>query len=96
MVLALHEVLDRHLAATDPQVLSGHGRLGNEVRWVHSSEIFEIGPLLSGGNSCSPQDSDWRAPTPVRAVTTSASSPLATSPVWQWNWAEPSTRFLTR
>lgn len=49
MVLALHEVLDRHLAATDPQVLSGHGRLGNEVRWVHSSEIFEIGPLLSGG-----------------------------------------------
>ena len=49
MVLTLREVLDRHLAAADPQVLSGYDGLDNEVRWVHSSEIFEIGPLLSGG-----------------------------------------------
>src|SRR5690349_781780 len=49
MVLTLRDVLDRHLAAADPQVLSGHDGLDNEVRWVHSSEIFEIGPLLSGG-----------------------------------------------
>lgn len=27
----------------------GHSRLHRPVRWVHSSEIFEIGPLLSGG-----------------------------------------------
>lgn len=49
MVLTLRDVLDRHLAAADPLVLSGHDGLSNEVRWVHSSEIFEIGPLLSGG-----------------------------------------------
>ena len=49
MVLTLRDVLGRHLAAADPQVLSGYDGLDNEVRWVHSSEIFEIGPLLSGG-----------------------------------------------
>jgi purine catabolism regulator len=49
VVLTLRDVLDRHLVAADPQVLSGHDGLDNEVRWVHSSEIFEIGPLLSGG-----------------------------------------------
>lgn len=49
MVLTLRDVLDRHLIAADPLVLSGHDGLENEVRWVHSSEIFEIGPLLSGG-----------------------------------------------
>ncbi|HEY9313039.1 PucR family transcriptional regulator [Williamsia sp.] len=49
MVLTLRDVLDRHLVSADPQVLSGYDGLDNEVRWVHSSEIFEIGPLLSGG-----------------------------------------------
>jgi PucR family transcriptional regulator, purine catabolism regulatory protein len=31
-----------------PEVLSGAGGLDNRVRWVHSSEIFEMGPLLTG------------------------------------------------
>ncbi|WLP89070.1 PucR family transcriptional regulator [Gordonia sp. NB41Y] len=45
----LREVIDRHLAASDPRVLTAHDRLDVAVSWVHSSEIFEIGPLLSGG-----------------------------------------------
>ncbi|WP_035856991.1 PucR family transcriptional regulator [Cryptosporangium arvum] len=32
-----------------PEVLAGHRALDRPVRWVHSSEIYEIGPLLSGG-----------------------------------------------
>lgn len=32
-----------------PEVLVGHAGLDRLVRWVHSSEIFEIGPLLAGG-----------------------------------------------
>ncbi|MEE4021872.1 PucR family transcriptional regulator ligand-binding domain-containing protein [Gordonia sp. PKS22-38] len=46
---SLREVIALHLAAADPRVLTAHERLGNPVRWVHSSEIFEIGPLLTGG-----------------------------------------------
>ncbi|MGW0035102.1 PucR family transcriptional regulator [Gordonia sp. NPDC003376] len=45
----LREVIDRHLAGSDPRVLTAHDRLDVAVSWVHSSEIFEIGPLLSGG-----------------------------------------------
>jgi hypothetical protein len=37
------------LGEADPEVLTGHRRLDRPVRWVHSSEIYEIGPLLSGG-----------------------------------------------
>ncbi|OUC79746.1 PucR family transcriptional regulator [Gordonia lacunae] len=45
----LREILDNDLAAAEPRILSGHERLDAPVRWVHSSEIYEIGPLLTGG-----------------------------------------------
>ena len=34
----------------DPVVLGGHAALGTPVRWVHSSDIFEMGPLLRAGD----------------------------------------------
>ncbi|MYR04903.1 PucR family transcriptional regulator [Gordonia sp. SID5947] len=45
----LREIIDRHLNRADPRVLTAHDHLDVPVGWVHSSEIFEIGPLLSGG-----------------------------------------------
>jgi len=39
------DVLDEAAA----EVLAGQEQLDRAVRWVHSSEIYEIGPLLSGG-----------------------------------------------
>ncbi|MEP9393002.1 PucR family transcriptional regulator [Gordonia sp. VNK1] len=45
----LRQVIDRHLDRADPRVLTAHDRLDTAVTWVHSSEIFEIGPLLAGG-----------------------------------------------
>lgn len=45
----LREILDNELAAAEPRILSGHEHLDAPVRWVHSSEIYEIGPLLTGG-----------------------------------------------
>jgi purine catabolism regulator len=45
----------QHVLATEvmresaPEVLAGQGALDRSVRWVHSSEIYEIAPLLSGG-----------------------------------------------
>jgi len=33
-----------------PSVLAGGDRLDREVRWLHSSDIFEIAPLLRGGD----------------------------------------------
>jgi PucR family transcriptional regulator, purine catabolism regulatory protein len=46
----LSELLDLDVVRdAKPEVLVGHGRLDRPVRWVHSSEIFEIGPLLTGG-----------------------------------------------
>ncbi|MFW0787275.1 PucR family transcriptional regulator ligand-binding domain-containing protein [Gordonia sp. CPCC 206044] len=45
----LRHIVDHHLRAADPHVLTAHDRLDVPVGWVHSSEIFEIGPLLSGG-----------------------------------------------
>lgn len=47
--LCLRDVLEHHLDGADPHVLTAHDRLDRPVGWVHSSEIFEIGPLLSGG-----------------------------------------------
>ena len=50
MALTIADVL-----ALDPfvdagsEVVSGNGTLGRHVRWVHSSEIYEMAPLLSGG-----------------------------------------------
>ncbi len=37
------------MRAATPRVLSGVEELDRPVRWVHSSEIFEMGPLLAGG-----------------------------------------------
>lgn len=48
--MSLREVLATDvMQETAPEVLAGHGSLDREVRWVHSSEIYEIAPLLSGG-----------------------------------------------
>ncbi|MGC0365970.1 purine catabolism regulator [Rhodococcus sp. 27YEA15] len=48
MTLTVRELLDRQFRSADPQVLAGGRSLGRAVRWVHSSEIYEISPLLSG------------------------------------------------
>ncbi|WP_238420154.1 PucR family transcriptional regulator [Gordonia sp. 'Campus'] len=45
----LRQILRDQLAPADPRILCGHDRLDVPVRWVHSSEIYEIGPLLTGG-----------------------------------------------
>jgi PucR family transcriptional regulator, purine catabolism regulatory protein len=42
-VLALEPFQD-----AEPELLAGPAGLDNPVRWVHSSEIYEISPLLSG------------------------------------------------
>jgi purine catabolism regulator len=48
--LSLRELLALPtLRAARPAVLSGAGELDRPVRWVHSSELYEIGPLLAGG-----------------------------------------------
>lgn len=47
--LGLRGVIDTYLSRSDPHVLTAHDRLDRDVTWVHSSEIFEIGPLLAGG-----------------------------------------------
>ncbi|HET8561071.1 MAG TPA: PucR family transcriptional regulator [Marmoricola sp.] len=37
------------LAAADPVVRAGGGGADRRVRWIHSSEVLEIAPLLRGG-----------------------------------------------
>ena len=51
MSLLLSEILDSGvLAAGAPLVVAGAGAVDTRrVRWVHSSEVLEIAPLLSGG-----------------------------------------------
>lgn len=49
MLPTVRELLDAQFRAAGPRVLAGHGSLDRVVRWVHSSEIYEISPLLSGG-----------------------------------------------
>ncbi len=50
MALTLREILAFDvLDEAAPEVLTGETGLDRPVRWVHSSEIYEIGPLLSGG-----------------------------------------------
>jgi len=50
MALTVGELLEFDvLRAADPQVLAGAQALDRLVGWVHSSEIYEIWPLLSGG-----------------------------------------------
>ena len=48
--LTLREILSFDvLGEAAPEILCGEHGLDRPVRWVHSSEIYEIGPLLSGG-----------------------------------------------
>ena len=48
--LTLREILSFDiLGEAAPEILCGGKGLDRPVRWVHSSEIYEIGPLLSGG-----------------------------------------------
>ena len=48
--LTLREILSFDvLGDAAPEILCGESELDRPVRWVHSSEIYEIGPLLSGG-----------------------------------------------
>ncbi|WP_199255271.1 helix-turn-helix domain-containing protein [Mycolicibacterium mengxianglii] len=48
--MTLRDVLDDPaLFAARPQVLAGWDRLDTEIRWVHTSEVLDIGELLSGG-----------------------------------------------
>ncbi|GAA3384215.1 PucR family transcriptional regulator [Cryptosporangium minutisporangium] len=50
MALTLAELLAFDVVRdARPEVLAGKRALDRPVRWVHSSEIYEIGPLLSGG-----------------------------------------------
>jgi purine catabolism regulator len=51
MSLLLREILDSGvLTAGAPQVVAGERAVdATRVRWVHSSEVLEIAPLLSGG-----------------------------------------------
>ena len=50
-MITLADVLESQpLAAADPLVRSSvPGTLERAVRWVHSSEVLEIAPLLRGG-----------------------------------------------
>ena len=36
--------------SADPDVLAGAGALDRQVRWVHTTELADIGPLLRGGD----------------------------------------------
>jgi len=50
VTVLLSELLDLEVVRdAKPEVLVAHDQLDRPVRWVHSSEIFEIGPLLAGG-----------------------------------------------
>ncbi|MEW9532235.1 PucR family transcriptional regulator [Microbispora sp. NPDC049125] len=50
MPLTLRELLSFDvLREARPEILAGDAALDRVVRWVHSSEIYEIGPLLTGG-----------------------------------------------
>ena len=50
MPLTISDVLAlKPFIAADPKVLTCRNALDRHVRWVHSSEIYEMGPLLSGG-----------------------------------------------
>ncbi|MDR2374180.1 MAG: PucR family transcriptional regulator [Bifidobacteriaceae bacterium] len=50
MSVTVRDIIDLPLLAPSrPQVLAGEDKLDREVRWVHTSEIFDIAPLLRGG-----------------------------------------------
>lgn len=50
MVMVLREVLDHPLIRdAEPVVLSGEHRMEDSVRWIHSADLYDIAPLLRGG-----------------------------------------------
>ncbi|RDH76267.1 PucR family transcriptional regulator [Mycolicibacterium moriokaense] len=50
MALTLREVLAHHvLQSADPKMLSGNDHLDQTVRWVHTADLYDIAPLLRGG-----------------------------------------------
>ncbi|MFE2509067.1 PucR family transcriptional regulator [Streptomyces naganishii] len=50
MVMSLSQVLAHpSIAPAKPRVLTGSGSLERTVRWIHSSEVLEVAPLLRGG-----------------------------------------------
>jgi purine catabolism regulator len=50
MSMTLRDVLDLEaFRRAEPELVCGHDQLDRPVRWVHSSEIAEIAPLLKGG-----------------------------------------------
>lgn len=50
MSLPLGEVLKHpDLSRAEPDLLTGDAHTSRTVRWVHSSEVLDIGPLLRGG-----------------------------------------------
>lgn len=49
-MFTLQDLLELPLMrSTRPKVLAGENFASRQVRWVHTSEIFEIAPLLKGG-----------------------------------------------
>jgi purine catabolism regulator len=50
-VLSVRDVLRvPAVRIADPEVLAGSAELGRQVRWVHTTELADIGPLLRGGD----------------------------------------------
>ena len=50
-MLTLADVLQMPaVRSADPQVVAGAGHLDRQVRWVHTTELADIGPLLRGGD----------------------------------------------
>ncbi|TAM66075.1 MAG: PucR family transcriptional regulator [Microbacteriaceae bacterium] len=50
MTLSLRQILKYPIVTTAlPHVLAGSQNLDRQVRWVHSSEVIQIAPLLQGG-----------------------------------------------
>ncbi len=50
-MLSVADVLEMAVVrAADPQVLAGGRGLSRTVRWVHTTELADIGPLLRGGD----------------------------------------------
>lgn len=50
MTLSVQDLLDLPvMEATRPEVVAGHDLDRRAVRWIHTSEIYEISPLLKGG-----------------------------------------------
>lgn len=50
MLLRLADILANPVfQRTSPEVAAGAGQLDRPIRWVHSTDVFEVAPLLRGG-----------------------------------------------